>query len=201
MGTPPATAKGCAVTPPAVTGKMKRHWLPPLGCVVALLTQAAAAQAASLQQVSNWNGGVSLPADVSMYAYVPDKVAAKPPLLTVIHYCGGSAQAVFNQAKGGGLVQAADMYGFILVVPSNANASGQNGRCWDISSKKAQTRDGGGDTHAIAQMVKYALTQYHANADRVYCSGDSSGGMTTQLMLARHPRREVTHATVRDHVL
>ena len=36
-------------------------------------------------------------------------------------------------------------------------------------------------------MVKYALTQYHANTDRVYCSGDSSGGMTTQLMLALYP--------------
>lgn len=122
-----------------------------------------------------------------MFAYVPDKVAAKPPLLTVIHYCGGSAQAVFGQAQGGGLVKAADMYGFILIVPSNADASGKNGRCWDVSSKKAQTRDGGGDTHAIAQMVKYALTQYHANADRVYCTGDSSGGMTTQLMLALYP--------------
>ena len=166
---------------------MKRHGLSSLACVGALLTLPTAAQAASLQPVSNWNGGVSLPADVSMFAYVPDKVAAKPPLLTVIHYCGGSAQAVFGQAQGGGLVKAADMYGFILIVPSNANASGQNGRCWDVSSKKSQTRDGGGDTHAIAQMVKYALTQYHANADRVYCTGDSSGGMTTQLMLALYP--------------
>jgi acetylxylan esterase len=166
---------------------MKKVLLCWLGGVGALLLSPSAAQAASLQQVNNWNGGVSLPADVSMYAYVPDKVAAKPPLLAVIHYCGGSAQAVFGQAQGGGLVAAADKYGFILVVPSNANASGQNGRCWDVSSKKAQTRDGGGDTHAIAQMVKYGLTQYKANPDRVYCSGDSSGGMTTQLMLALYP--------------
>jgi poly(hydroxyalkanoate) depolymerase family esterase len=166
---------------------MRRVWLSLLGGVSALLISPSGAHAQSPQQVNNWNGGVSLPADVSMYAYVPGKVAAKPPLLTVIHYCGGSAQAVFNQAKGGGLVAAADKYGFILILPSNANAAGQNGRCWDVSSKKAQTRDGGGDTHAIAQMVKYALTQYHANADRVYCSGDSSGGMTTQLMLALYP--------------
>lgn len=146
-----------------------------------------AAHTASLQPVSNWSGGVSLPPDVSMYVYVPDKVATKPPLLTVIHFCGGSAQAVFGQAQGGGLVSAADQHGFILVVPSNANASGQNGRCWDVTSKKSQTRDGGGDTHAIAQMMKYALTQYQANTERVYCTGDSSGGMTTQLMLALYP--------------
>jgi acetylxylan esterase len=166
---------------------MRRTWLSWLGGVSALLLSPSMARAQSPQPVNNWNGGVSLPADVSMYAYVPSKVAAKPPLLAVIHYCGGSAQAVFGQAQGGGLVAAADKYGFILILPSNANAAGQNGRCWDVTSKKAQTRDGGGDTHAIAQMMKYALTQYHANADRVYCSGDSSGGMTTQLMLALYP--------------
>lgn len=151
------------------------------------------AGAASPQQVSNWNGGVSgLPSDVSMYIYVPAKVAPSPPILTLIHYCGGSAQAVFGQATGngtsnGGIVQAADQYGFIIVVPSNANASGANGRCWDVSSKKAQTRDGGGDTHAIAQMVRYAVSQYHGNANRVYSTGDSSGGMTTELLLALYP--------------
>jgi acetylxylan esterase len=46
------------------------------------LLVAAPAQAASLQQVSNWMGGVSgLPSDVTIYIYVPDKVAANPPIL------------------------------------------------------------------------------------------------------------------------
>jgi poly(hydroxyalkanoate) depolymerase family esterase len=143
------------------------------------------AQAATLQQVSNWNGGMSLPSDVSMYAYVPSSVATNPPLLTVIHYCGGSAQAVFGQASG--LISAADEYGFIVVLPSNANASGSNGRCWDVTSSKAHTRNGGGDSHAIIQMVKYALTQYRANVDRVYSTGDSSGAMMTELLLALYP--------------
>jgi acetylxylan esterase len=152
------------------------------------LLGAASAEAASLQQVSNWNGGVTgLPSDVSMYIYVPDKVATNPPILAVNHYCGGSAQAVFGQAQGGGLVKAADQYGFIMVVPSNANASGANGRCWDVTSKKAQTRDGGGDPHAIMQMVKYAIAQHQGNADRVYATGDSSGAMMTELLLALYP--------------
>ena len=141
---------------------------------------APAAEAASLKAVSNWNGGVNFPSDVSMFIYVPDNVATKPPVLTLIHYCGGTAQAVFGQAQTGGLVAAADQYGFIMVVPSS-------GRCWDISSAAAQKRDGGGDTHAIAQMVKYAISQNQANADRVYATGDSSGGMTTQLLLALYP--------------
>jgi acetylxylan esterase len=149
------------------------------------LLAAVPAQAATLQQVSNWNGGMSFPADVSMYAYVPDTLASNPPLVTIIHYCGGSAQAVFGQASG--IISAADQYGFIAVLPSNANASGSNGRCWDVTSTKAHTRNGGGDSHAIIQMVKYALTQYKANADRVYSTGDSSGAMMTELLLALYP--------------
>jgi acetylxylan esterase len=150
---------------------------------------AMPARAASPTRVTaDWSGGVSgLPSDVSMYVYVPTKVATNPPILTLIHYCGGSAQAVFSQAQGGGLITAADQYGFILVVPSNGDASGANGRCWDVTSSKAQTRDGKGDPHAIIQMVKYAISQYHANADRIYSTGDSSGAMMTELLLALYP--------------
>ena len=139
----------------------------------------ASAQAASLQSVSNW--GVSgLPSDVSMYIYVPDKAVANPPILTLIHYCGGTASAVFGQAQGGGIVSAADQYGFIMVVPSS-------GRCWDVVSDKTRKRDGGGDSQAIRQMVKYAVEKYKGNADRVYSTGDSSGGMMTELLLAVYP--------------
>ena len=138
---------------------------------------AAPAQAASLQQVSNW-GASGVPTDISMYVYVPNNVATNPPILTLIHYCGGTASAVFGQASG--IVQAADQYGFIMVVPSS-------GRCWDVESTKGLTRDGGGDSTAIRQMVKYAITTYKANADRVYSTGDSSGGMMTELLLALYP--------------
>jgi acetylxylan esterase len=137
------------------------------------------ATAASLQQVSGW--AVSgLPSDVTMYVYVPDRVATNPPILTLVHYCGGTASAVFGQAKDGGIVAAADQYGFIMVVPSS-------GRCWDVESDKAWKRDGGGDSHAIKQMVTYAVGKYSANADRVYSTGDSSGGMMTELLLAVYP--------------
>ena len=115
-----------------------------------------------------------------MYIYVPDKVAAKPPILTLIHYCGGNAPAVFGQALSGGIVKAADQYGFIMVVPSSD-------RCWDIVSDKTRKRDGGGDSQAIRQMVKYAVEKYKGNPDRVYSTGDSSGGMMTELLLAVYP--------------
>jgi len=143
------------------------------------LPGAPPAYAASLQQVSNW--GVSgLPADVTMFIYVPDRVVANPPILALIHYCGGTASAVFGQAQGGGIVSAADQYGFIIVAPSS-------GRCWDVQSNKTWTRDGGGDSHAIRQMVRYAIDNRNGNPDRVYATGDSSGGMMTELLLALYP--------------
>jgi len=152
----------------------------PLITTLSLLISATA-HAAQLTTVSGWNGGVTLPADVTMSIYVPDNLAARPPVVTVIHYCGGNASAVFGQAKD--IKAAADKYGFIMVLPAQTHSGG----CWDVSSKKAQTHDGGGDTHAIAQMVKYTISKYNANANRVYSTGDSSGGMMTQLLMAVYP--------------
>ena len=144
---------------------------------------ARAASAASLQQVSNWTGGVAnLPSDVLMYVYVPDKVATNPPVLTLIHSCDSNASIVLGQASG--LKSAADQYGFIIVVPQSNPSSL---RCWTTDSTQVWTRDKGGDSNAIKQMVVYALSKYQANADRVYASGCSSGAMMTELLLALYP--------------
>ena len=42
--------------------------------------------------------------------------------------------------------------------------------------KQSLTRDGGGDSTAIANMVAYAKTQYGVDPDRIYVTGTSSGG-------------------------
>jgi acetylxylan esterase len=153
--------------------------------VALLLMGVAPVRAASLQQVSNW-GASGVPTYVAMYVYVPDKPAAKPPILVVSHYCTGDAAGMFSQATTSGLVAAADQYGFIMVFPQN-HQPGTTRNCWDVGSNAALTHDGGGDTQAIAQMVKYAITQYQANANRVYATGSSSGAMMTQALLAVYP--------------
>ena len=150
-----------------------------------LLFAASPAQAASLQMVPSW-GASGVPSYISMYVYVPDNPAPKPPILVVAHFCGGSASAVFGQAQGGGIVAAADRYGFIMIFPQTTNAA-TSAKCWEVGSTKSLTHDGGGDTQAVAQMVKYAVTTYKANADRVYATGDSSGGMMTQALLGVYP--------------
>src|SRR5262245_1064492 len=114
---------------------------------------AAPARAASLQPVTNW-GASGVPSYVSMYIYVPDRLASNPPILVVSHYCSGNAAGVFGEAQGGGIVAAADTYGFVMIFPQTSN------NCWDVGSTKSLTHNGGGDTQAIAEMVTYALSRY-----------------------------------------
>jgi acetylxylan esterase len=137
------------------------------------------AKAASLQLVPNW-GASGVPTNLSMYIYVPDQVAVNPPIMVLLHYWGGGASGVFAEAQGGGIVAAANQYGFIMVVPQRPD-------CWDANSAQSLTHDGGGDSQGIAQMVRYAITNYHANSNRVYVTGTSCGGMMTEVMLAVYP--------------
>lgn len=116
-----------------------------------------------------------------MYEYVPATLAKDPPILVVSHYCSGSAAGVFSEAQSGGLVAAADKYGFVMVYPQTSN------NCWDVGSTKSLTHDGGGDTQAVAEMVTYAIKEHSADANRVYATGTSSGAMMTEALLAVYP--------------
>src|SRR3954454_11048595 len=101
---------------------------------VALLTVAflpAQAGAATSQKVDQSAWGVSgLPSYVNMYIYVPDKLAAKPPILVASHHCQGTASSTYTETKSS-FVALADKNGFIIVFPE---ATGHN--CWDVGSAK-----------------------------------------------------------------
>jgi poly(hydroxyalkanoate) depolymerase family esterase len=121
-----------------------------------------------------------LPSYVNMYIYVPDQLAAKPPIVVGAHYCTGTATAYFGALSW--IVSMANRNGFIVLFPE---ATGRN--CWDVGSPASLTHDGGGDTHAIAQMVRYTLDTYDADPSRVYVVGTSSGAMMTQALLGVYP--------------
>ena len=136
---------------------------------------------------SDWTGGVNLPSYVSMQIYVPKNLATKPPIVVSTHAC---QTPVSNQVNANAKIKAAaDKNGFIMIFPDN---QGQN--CWDVGSTKALTHDGGGDPHAVAQMVRYALKKYSGDSSRVYALGGSSGGMMTQALLAIYPEMFVAGA-------
>lgn len=145
------------------------------------LFMSGTASAASLQgPVSGWQQGTE-PNWMSMYIYVPDNVASNPPILVMLHYCGGNAGNVFSLASNGGIVSDADQKGYILLVPQTSR------NCWDVATDDALTHGGGSDTLSIVHQVEYTITQYSANADRVYVIGTSGGAMGAEGLAAVYP--------------
>jgi acetylxylan esterase len=152
------------------------------GSVICLgLLAAAPARAATLTMVprATW-GATGVPSYMQMYIYVPDNRAAKPPIYISCHSCGNTASNQLNNipvAKA-----AADSQGFILILPDN-----QPNNCWDVGTTMSLKHDGGGDTQAVAQMIKYVIKQYNADPARVYIMGGSGGAMLVQAMAAVYP--------------
>jgi acetylxylan esterase len=151
-----------------------------LTSVAAAIFVATPSVAASLSgPISGWSSGV--PGYISMYEYVPAKLAAKPPILVASHYCSGNAMGMFGEVSGANVVSAADQYGFVIIFPQTSN------NCWDVGSKQSLTHNGGGDTQAIVEMVNYAISKHGGDANRVYAIGTSSGAMMTEALLAVYP--------------
>jgi poly(hydroxyalkanoate) depolymerase family esterase len=144
---------------------------------------ALPAQAASLQEVTGWSKN-DVPTYISMYIYVPDKLATDPPIMVAAHYCGGSATAYYSFDSS--VVALANQYGFIMIFPQTTNPA-SSADCWDVGSTKSLTHNGGGDTQAIVEMVDYTVTKYSANAARVYSMGSSSGAMLTEALMGVYP--------------
>ncbi|BAJ33150.1 MULTISPECIES: PHB depolymerase family esterase [Kitasatospora] len=141
------------------------------------LQAAPRAGAASLTQVTNFGTN---PTGLLMHLYVPASVRPDPPILLALHGCQGSGPYLYSSTDFGRL---ADQYGFLVVYPSTSPA----GSCWDVSSDQALTRGGGSDPVGLMSMVTYAEQHYGGNPNAVYVTGESSGGMMTNVMLADYP--------------
>ena len=156
---------------------------PALALIFVGLLTADPARAAGYAKVdqSEWQQGVTgLPSYVNMYDYIPSSVASKPPIVVYCHHCQGDAAS--SHGSMATLEKLADTNGFIIIYPE---ATGEN--CWDAGSVRSLKHGGGGDTGAVVQMVKFALSKYSGDAGRVYVSGDSSGGIMTEALLGVYP--------------
>jgi poly(hydroxyalkanoate) depolymerase family esterase len=145
----------------------------------ALVLTAGPAAAATLTKVTGFGNN---PTNLNMYAYVPDNVAPRPALLVLVHYCGGSAGAIFN-GNGRDFATAADQYGYVIVVPEAT----RDGHCFDVSTRAGLTRDGGGDSTGIMSMVAWARQRHNVDPARIVVSGFSSGAMMTNVLAAEYP--------------
>ncbi len=163
--------------------KRSRRYVLTFASLIIGLLAAVSARAASLQKVnqSEWWAGVSgLPSYATMYIYVPDTPAAKPPIVVAPHHCQGTGTGTYTEMSS--LVSIANRTGFIIIFPE---ATGEN--CWDAGSTRSLKHNGGGDTGAVVQMVKYALSKYGGDPGRVYSVGGSSGGIMTEALLGVYP--------------
>ncbi|WP_433618537.1 extracellular catalytic domain type 1 short-chain-length polyhydroxyalkanoate depolymerase [Dactylosporangium sp. CA-139114] len=147
--------------------------------LTALLLPGAPALAAGMTQVTGFGNN---PTNLGMYIYVPARLASRPALLVLVHYCGGSASGIFN-GNGHDYVTAADRYGYIIVLPEAT----RDGHCFDVSTPAALKRNGGGDSTGIMSMVAYARSHYPIDAARIVVSGFSSGAMMTNVLAAQYP--------------
>src|ERR1041384_1263173 len=108
---------------------------------------AAPASAASLTMVprSTWTGGVTLPSYMQMYIYVPDKLAAKPPIMVSSHSCGSTASGQMGNIPKS--KAAADANGFIMILPDwNPTRN-----CWDVGS--ATSEEHTSELQSLAYLV------------------------------------------------
>lgn len=115
-----------------------------------------------------------------MFLYVPTTLPAKPAIIVGIHWCHGDALAYYNGTK---YKTVAAQYGFIVIYPQTGASDG----CWDVSSKATLNHNGGGESNAIVNMVKYVVSNYNADPEKVFVTGTSSGGMMTQVLLGAYP--------------
>ncbi|WP_344555957.1 extracellular catalytic domain type 1 short-chain-length polyhydroxyalkanoate depolymerase [Kitasatospora saccharophila] len=141
------------------------------------LQTAPRAAAASLTQITNFGTN---PTGLLMHLYVPASVKPNPPILLALHGCQGTGPYLYSSTDFG---QLADQYGFLVIYPS----TNPSGSCWDVSSDQALTRGGGSDPVGLMSMITYTEQHYGGNANAVYVTGESSGGMMTNVMLADYP--------------
>jgi poly(hydroxyalkanoate) depolymerase family esterase len=141
------------------------------------LTAVPRATAASLTQVTNFGTN---PSNLQMYVYVPNNVKPNPSILLALHGCQGSGPYLYSSTDFG---SQADQNGFIVIYPS----TNPSGSCWDVSSDQALKRGGGSDPVGLMSMITYTEQHYGGNPNAVYVTGESSGGMMTNVMLADYP--------------
>lgn len=97
-----------------------------------------------------------------------------------MHPCGGSAQQYYSQTTYPSL---ADTHGFIVIYPSATADS----NCFNANTAATLTHDGGSDSLAIVDMVKYTISKYSADSSRVFATGSSSGAIMTNVMCGAYP--------------
>jgi poly(hydroxyalkanoate) depolymerase family esterase len=120
------------------------------------------------------------PGSTKMFLYTPEKLVTNPPILVAIHWCSGTANAIYTSNNFSPL---ADQFGFLVIFPDANTSDG----CWEVHSQEALTHNGGSDPLSIVSMVRYVVKNKKADSTRVFATGVSSGAMMTNVLLGSYP--------------
>jgi poly(hydroxyalkanoate) depolymerase family esterase len=107
-------------------------------------------------------------------------VKPHPAILVAVHFCTGSGPVFFSGTEFASL---ANQFGFIVIYPSAT----RSGSCFDVSTPQSLTHNGSSDPVGIVSMVRNVIQTHAADASRVFVTGASSGGMTTNVLLGDYP--------------
>ncbi|KAF8453765.1 Alpha/Beta hydrolase protein [Kalaharituber pfeilii] len=89
--------------------------------ILRIIQGATLVSGAALTKVNNFG---TKPTGAEMYIYLPDRLANNPPILVAIHYCTGTANAMYTGTQ---YKSYADPYRFIIIYPDAPDSGG----CWD----------------------------------------------------------------------
>ncbi|KAL1872757.1 hypothetical protein VTK73DRAFT_1363 [Phialemonium thermophilum] len=138
-------------------------------------------RSSSLKPITDWGNN---PTNLELQVYEPNRLAKHPAIILALHICGSSGPEYAEFTNYNSL---ADQYGFVVLYPSTKN----DFNCWDGATNATLTRDGGGDSTGLANMVRWAIVTYQGGSSNhryaTFIVGSSSGCMMVNLMCAAYP--------------
>lgn len=114
--------------------------------------------------------------------HIPDTVARQGwPLVLMLHGCH---QTATEFSEGTRMNRLAEEQGYAVLYPQQlVNLQAQ--RCWRWYDQSVQ--QGGGETLALAQLVKSVCDQHAIDARRIYACGLSAGAGMAAVLALNHP--------------
>lgn len=122
------------------------------------------------------------PGDLDAWLYVPDNVAARPPLVVVLHGCTQNA-AGYDESSGWS--RLAELHGFVVLFPEQRRSNNPN-LCFNWFLAKDTAR-GDGEALSIREMIAAVHERSGTDPQRVFVTGLSAGGAMAGVMLATYP--------------
>ena len=155
------------------------------GLLASARQNAASARATRLRRPTELReliGFGANPGNLRMFAYAPEHLPPKAPLVIALHGC---TQTADEYDHGTGWSSLADNFGFAVVYPQQQPANNpKNCFSWFLPGDIAR---GHGEALSIREMVEHAIATFAADRGKVFVTGLSAGGAMASVMLATYP--------------